>query len=95
MFTVRIFMLLGFVCCLSMAGKDRAVRSCTLDSSRTLDGWFGLSLESLRLKCNSLNLSSHGAAAVLAGRLFNHFNPPPALVGTSTSIVNATRVSSN
>ena len=79
-----------------MAGKDRAVRSCTLDSSRTPNGWLGLSLESLRFKCNSLNLSSHGAAAVLAQCLFTHFNPPPAFViDISTSIVNATRVSSN
>ena len=61
------------------AGKQRTVSTGVADADRTLDGWLGLSLEVLKLKLNSLNLSSRGSLSVLARRLFIHFNPPPAL----------------
>ena len=75
-------------CC--YAGKDHTQprhrsNADVDDAPLSLSDWFDLSLETLRLKCNSLNLSSRGARAVLARRLYHHHHPPASLVVAASS----------
>ena len=76
-----------FVClCSSLfAGKQHARTSSNVTHS--LDDWLGMSLEALKLKCNSLNLSSHGSLTVLAHRLYLHHHPPASLTLQQEQVV--------
>ena len=76
--------LAGILVAFSFAGKEKSVRkrlptrsSVVVEepASRTLVQWEHLPLESLRLVCQNLHLTSSGSRAVLARRLFDHHHP--------------------
>ena len=78
-------------------GKQRARRTATSNSAeassdvmvaRTLDEWLNMSLESLRLAANFINLPIGGARSSLARRLYEYYQihvavPPPSTATTS------------
>ena len=74
-----------WLCSSLLTGKQRARTSS--DVTHSLDDWLGMSVEALKLKCNSLNLSSRGSLAVLAHCLYLHHHPPASLTLQQEQVV--------